>query len=95
MAPLSAKETQRRYRARRDADPVKREEYLNKEKDKWRRDREEGRKKKVVDLSRRELREQRKKWKERKRNQRERVRTKALPQGHIIPQNQGHQSENE
>lgn len=50
MAPLSAAKKQRRYRARRDADPERRQEYLNKEKEKWRK----GRKKKVSDFIERE-----------------------------------------
>ncbi|KAG7509526.1 hypothetical protein JOB18_046864 [Solea senegalensis] len=61
MAPLSAAEKQRCYRARRDADPEKRAQYLNKEKERWRSDREEGRKRKASDLSEREKRAQRKK----------------------------------
>ncbi|XP_039862393.1 uncharacterized protein LOC120718111 [Simochromis diagramma] len=70
MAPMSAAEKQRRYRARRDADPEKRQIYLNKEKEKWRKDREEGKKKKVADLSERQKRAQRKQWRERKRKHR-------------------------
>lgn len=46
MAPLSNAEKQRRYRARRDSDNERRQQYLNKEKDKWKKDREEGNKRK-------------------------------------------------
>ena len=67
MAPLSAAEKQRRYRARRDVDHERRQQYLNKEKERWRKDIDEGRKKKVSDLSEREKRAVRKKWRERKR----------------------------
>lgn len=35
MAPLSNAEKQRRYRARRDSDNERRQQYLDKEKDKW------------------------------------------------------------
>ena len=61
MAPLSAAEKQRRYRARRDVDHERRQQYLNKEKERWRKDIDEGRKKKVSDLSEREKRAVRKK----------------------------------
>ncbi|CAI5695050.1 unnamed protein product [Oreochromis niloticus] len=67
---MSAAEKQRRYRARRDADPERRQIYLNKEKEKWRKDREEEKKKKVADLSEQQKRAQRKQWRERKRKQR-------------------------
>ncbi|KAK0145756.1 hypothetical protein N1851_015330 [Merluccius polli] len=75
MAPLSATEKQRRYRARRDVDHERRQQYLNKE-ERWRKDIDEGRKKKVSDLSEREKRAVRKKWRERKRKRKnDRART--------------------
>lgn len=40
MALLSAAEKQRRYRAHRDADPERGQQYLNKEKVQWTKDRE-------------------------------------------------------
>lgn len=42
---LSAAEKQQRYRARREGDPERRQQYLNKEMDGWTRDRQEGIKK--------------------------------------------------
>lgn len=57
---------QHRYRAKRDADPERRAEYLQKEREKWQRDQETGEKKKFADLSERDQRAQRKKWKQRK-----------------------------
>lgn len=49
---LSAAENQKRYtcRARHDADPERKQEYLTQEKEKCQRDRNEGRKKSVSDL---------------------------------------------
>lgn len=63
-APLSAAEKQRRYRARRDADPLKRQQYLEKEKEKWRKDVETGKKLLQNDRTKTGQRAQRKKWKE-------------------------------
>lgn len=54
---LSPAEKQQCYRARHNADPERRQQYLNKKKERWRKDREEGQKKKVTDLSEREQRE--------------------------------------
>ncbi|KAK1877366.1 Protein daughterless [Dissostichus eleginoides] len=45
-------EIARRYRARRDADPDRRRKYLEKERDKWKKDRETGTKKGVNELIR-------------------------------------------
>ena len=61
---MSAAEKQRRYRARRDADEQRRQQYLEKEKEKWRKDVETGKKKKQKDRSVRAQRAQRKRWKE-------------------------------
>lgn len=43
--PLTVAEMQRRYRARRDQDPERKEQYLLWEKKKYKRDREQGKKK--------------------------------------------------
>lgn len=59
---LSAAEKQARYRARRDADPVKREAYLQKGRKKWREISEKGKVKTIKDLTEREKRSQRKFW---------------------------------
>ena len=63
---MSAAEKQRRYRARRDADEQRRQQYLEKEKEKWRKDVETGKKKKRKSKKTavRVLRAQRKRWKE-------------------------------
>ncbi|XP_034401111.1 zinc finger MYM-type protein 4-like isoform X2 [Cyclopterus lumpus] len=53
-----------RYRERRDADPDRRRKYLEKERDKWKKDRETGKKKSVNELSEREKRAKRKNWRE-------------------------------
>lgn len=80
MAPLSDAEKLRCYRARRDADPERRERYLSKEKERWRNDREEGRRKKVSELSEREKRAQREKWREKKKKQRDSARARTTSQ---------------
>ena len=59
---LSAAEKQRRYRAKRDADAQRRSEYLQKEKDKYKRDKDIGKKKLVKDMTCREHRSAKKKW---------------------------------
>ncbi len=46
MALLSAADKQRRYRARRDADPERRQIYLNKKKERLKNDIKEGNKRK-------------------------------------------------
>lgn len=62
--PLSAAEKQRRYRARRDQDPERRAKYLEWERKKWKRDREQGKKKSIHECSQREQRLQRRKWRQ-------------------------------
>lgn len=63
MPRLSAAEKQRRYRARRDADPAKREAYLAKGRQKWREKREQGAYyKSISEQSEREKRAKRKAW---------------------------------
>lgn len=61
---MSAAEKQRRYRARRDADPLRRQQYLEKEKEKWKKDIATGIKLLQKDRTSRGQRAQRKKWKE-------------------------------
>ncbi|XP_067270942.1 uncharacterized protein [Pseudorasbora parva] len=62
--PLSAAEKQRLYRARRDADPERRQKYLEKECEKYKKDLESGRKKLINDLSQREKGRRRRTWRE-------------------------------
>lgn len=78
-------EIARRYRERRDADPDRRRKYLEKERDKWKKDRETGKKKGVNELSEREKRAKRKKWREAKSQVRTRNRTSALLQSETPP----------
>lgn len=60
--PLTAAERQRLYRARRDADPEKRAKYLQGCKDRWRRDRDQGKRKGINEVSEIERRIRRKRW---------------------------------
>ncbi len=62
MAPLSAADRQWRCRARRDADTERKQKYLESERQRWRRDVEQGKKKKISDLSERGKGQLRKKW---------------------------------
>ncbi|XDV36664.1 hypothetical protein PO909_006404 [Leuciscus waleckii] len=73
--PLSAAEIARQYRKRRDANPEQRDAYLKKERDRWRKDRDTGKKKVINDLTERGKRLQRKKWKEAKKAARAKART--------------------
>ncbi|KAG5281642.1 hypothetical protein AALO_G00047130 [Alosa alosa] len=61
---LSAAEKQWRYRARRHADENRRQEYLIKERIKWQKDKETGKKTGQKDRSSKAQRAQRKKWRE-------------------------------
>lgn len=58
----SAAERQRRFRQRRDADPVRRTEYLERQKQRYKILKATGKKKMVKDMSHKELREARKRW---------------------------------
>ncbi|KAJ3612394.1 hypothetical protein NHX12_020670 [Muraenolepis orangiensis] len=78
-------EIARRYRERRDADPDRRTQYLEKERDKWTKDRETGKKKGISELSEREKRAKRKKWSEAKKQARARNRASALLQSETPP----------
>ena len=71
-------EAARRYRERRNADPDRRQQYLEKERAKWQKDRETGKKKGVNELSEREKRAKRKKWREAKRQARSRNKASAV-----------------
>lgn len=64
---------------------LRRQNYLNREKERWRRDREKGRKHKVSDLSERQKRAERKKWHEMKRKQRDIVRARTTFQSVTPP----------
>ena len=81
----SGAEIARRFREHRDADPDKRRIYLEKEKDKWNKERETGKKKGVSELSEREKRAKRKQWREAKSQARARHRSSALLQSETPP----------
>lgn len=71
-------EIAKRYRERRDADPDRRRQYLEKERARWKKDRDTGKKKGIDDLSEREKRAKRKKWREAKKAARAKSRASAL-----------------
>ncbi len=73
MAPLSAADRQRRCRARRDADTERKQKYLESERQRWRRDVEQGKKKKISDLSERGKRQLRKKWRKQNKKRKEKA----------------------
>ena len=58
----SAAEKQRAYRARRDADPTRRSEYVKKEQERYQLGKETGRKKIIANMDERSQRRQRKMW---------------------------------
>lgn len=82
-------ETAKRYRERRDADPVRRREYLEKERERWKRDKETGKKRGINKLTERAKRAKRKKWRESKRQARARAKASALLQSEIPPNSPG------
>lgn len=77
--PLSAAEKQRCYSAHHDADPERRQKYLNEGNERRRKDSEEGIKKKVQ-TSVKDKGAQRTKWQERKRKHRDRARSRTTGQ---------------
>ncbi|XP_067299617.1 uncharacterized protein si:ch211-67e16.4 isoform X3 [Pseudorasbora parva] len=68
----TAAEKQRAYRAKRDADPERREKYLRTERERWRRDVETGKKKRIGDLCEKAQRWRRKQWRDAKERQKRR-----------------------
>ncbi|KAJ8372746.1 hypothetical protein AAFF_G00277540, partial [Aldrovandia affinis] len=71
----TAAQWQREFRARRDADPVRRENSQRSEHQRWKRDVEAGKKRKIDDLSERAQRLRCKKWREAKQRQKQREET--------------------
>lgn len=69
---LSAAEKQRRYRRRRDADQLRREEYLAKEKERYKMLREIGIRKSKSEMTKREHRRNRRMWRLQKKDLRKR-----------------------
>ena len=60
MAPVSAAERQKQCRARRNAEPDRKERHLQREKERWRQKKES--RKTIDELSKREQRHRRKLW---------------------------------
>ena len=60
--PLTAAEKQRRYRARKDQDQERRKHYLLQEKEKYKRDREQGKKKSIEECNEAEKVLRRRRW---------------------------------
>ncbi len=73
MAPLSIADRQRRCRACRDADTERKQKYLESERQRWRRDVEQGKKKKISDLSERGKRQLCKKWRKQNKKRKEKA----------------------
>ena len=67
----TAAERARKYRAKRDADPTKRAEYLEKEKNRWHRNVAVGKIKTVATMTDREHRKAKKTWKDKMRKYRQ------------------------
>lgn len=85
----TAAERQRQYRARRDADPERRENYLRSERERWKRDTEAGKKKKISNLGDRAKRHKRKMWRDAKKRQKNR---EALRNSDTPPQSPDNQN---
>ena len=81
---LSAAEKQRQYRARRDADPMRRAAYLQKHRETWHDNKKLGKVKTVNDLSEREKRRKRRYW--RRAQQESRGRKKVIEKQVTPPQ---------
>lgn len=73
---LSAAERQHQYRAQRDADPVRKAENLEKDRNRWHKRKNAGQIRTVADLDEREQRYKRRFWREAQ--QRCRARRKSL-----------------
>ncbi|KAH3718361.1 hypothetical protein DPMN_061164 [Dreissena polymorpha] len=69
---LTSAERQRRFRAKGDADPQKREAYLNRGLDRYRNECKTGEKKPIAELPEREKISVRKRWRQQKRKDRAR-----------------------
>lgn len=75
MAKLSAAEKQRLYSQRRDAEPIRRAEYLAKRKQGYTDEILTKRRKSVAMMSKREKSIQRKRWRENQARHRQRIKT--------------------
>ena len=67
---MSNAERQRKFRQNRDKDANKRQIYLNKEKERFQRDKKSGKKKNIANMTDRENRSTRKRWRNQKRKDR-------------------------
>jgi len=75
--PRSRAEIQREYRRRRDADPERRENYLRKERRKYREDLVTGKRKQITNMNEREARKERRAWRNRQKRSRQAARNRA------------------
>ena len=75
-------EKQRRFRERRNQDEAKRQEYLLYHKNRYKKEKESGKRKSVADMSEREHRAAKKKWRLEKRERREKAKmaSKSAPE---------------
>ena len=76
--PLTNAEKQRRFREKRNQDEAKRKEYLLYQKNRYKNEKESGKRKLVADMSDREHRASKKKWRLDKREQREKAKTASM-----------------
>lgn len=84
MAKSNA-ERQREYRARRNADSQRREEYLRKERGRWQRETAAGKKKSINDLSERAKRHKRKMWRKAKERQKRKAEIESSGSAPLTP----------
>lgn len=72
---MSNAERQRKFRENRDRDTARRQVYLDKEKQRYLKDKKSGKKKSVKDMTEREKRSARKYWRTQKQKQKEAKKT--------------------
>jgi len=70
---LSAAEKQRRYRQKRDSDPIRRTEYLAKSIQKYQSDKSVGKRKSINEMAQRDQRMARKQWRQQQVNRRRKI----------------------
>lgn len=70
---LSAAEKQRRYRQKRDSDPIRRAEYLAKSIQKYQSDKSVGKRKSINEMTQRDQRMARKQWRQQQLNHRRKI----------------------
>ena len=70
MAPKKSTERSRDYRKKLKEDPVKYQQYIDREKERYKRRKETGKLKVISQLSKREQRQKRKQWRVKQNNKR-------------------------